>query len=374
MLRLPRLLSALVIFLLLTVPALGQQSVAVNDSRPAQALVAAEFPSVESVARIQGPLTFCGESVPLQLPDVRERIEKEILLMHWDRAQTLLWIKRTGRYFPHIESLLRANRMPDDLKYLPVIESALRLSVGSNRGARGIWQFIRSTGRKYGLEVDGYVDERRNFYSATKAAIRYLSDLHDQFKSWPLAAAAYNMGENGLEKAIKKQEIRDYYQLHLPTETERYVIRAIAAKMLLSNPDRYGFRLVPQDFYRPIRFDRIRLRCRGYTPLMLVAKAANTTYKNIRDLNPQFIRDRLPHGTHMLFIPEGAAKGFAERYKPLIEQYRAAHKGKVHRVRRGDTLLRIAQRYHMSLTKLLRLNNLTRKSTIHPGQTLIIRR
>ncbi len=337
-------------------------------------LVSADFPSVESVARIHGPLTFCGEQVPLYLPDVRERLEKELLLMHWDRAQTLLWIKRTGRYFPHIENLLRANKMPDDLKYLPVIESALRPNAGSNKGARGIWQFIRPTGRKYGLEVDRSIDERRNFYLATKAAIRYLSDLHTQFNSWSLAAAAYNMGEAGLGRAIKKQEINDYYQLRLHKETERYVIRAIAAKILLSNPVRYGFRLLQDDYYRPIRFDRIRLRCRGYTPIMLVAKAAGTTYKTIRDLNPQLVRDQLPHGTHILFVPKGAASGFAKRYKPLIAQYRAKHKGKVHKVRKGENLLRIAQKYRMSLNSLLRLNNLTRKSTIHPGQTLIIRR
>lgn len=339
----------------------------------AQDLQTAQFPSVESVCRIESPITFCGHEVPLHLRDVRERLEKEVLLMHWNRAQTLLWLKRTGRYFPHIEELLKANNMPDDLKYLPVIESALRPNVGSHAGARGIWQFIRSTGRKYGLEVDRCIDDRRNFYLATKAAIKYLKKLHEQFGSWALAAAAYNMGENGLEKAIKKQEIKDYYRLHLPEETERYVLRIVAAKLLMSDPARYGFRLLPTDFYQPVRFDRLKLRCRDWTPVMLVAKASNTTYKEIRDLNPQIQCDKLPVGTHLLFLPKGSAKKFAKRYKPLARKYRAEHQKVVHTVKRGESLLRIARRYHVSLSSLLRKNGLSRSCTIYPGQRLIIK-
>lgn len=355
----------------LAVPLQAQEFAPFDSTNP---MVAADFPSLESISRIQGPLTFCGEKVPLHLPDVRERIEKEVLLIHWDRAQALLWIKRSGRYFPHIERLLEAKNMPDDLKYLPVIESSLLPNAGSNKGARGIWQFIPGTGRKYGLEVDRYIDERRNFYLSTEAAMRYLTDLYGRFNSWSLAAAAYNMGENGLEKAIKKQDIRDYYQLDLSTETERYVIRAIATKLLLSNPDKYGFRLKKSDYYQPVQFDRIRLRCRDYTPLLLVAKAAQTTYKGLRDMNPQLIRDRLPHGSHLLFIPKGVAQDFGKRYKPLIKSYRAKHsKAVVHTVRRGENLHSIAKKYRVSLKRLMKLNKLNRKSTIHPGQKLTIK-
>ncbi len=324
--------------------------------------------------RIKGPLDFCGEPVPLDNPEVRERLEKEILLIQWDRAQMILWMKRTGRYFPHIERMLRLNHMPDDLKYLPVIESALRPTVGSHAGARGIWQFISSTGKKYGLRVDRYIDERRNFIFSTKAAVNYLKDLHAMFGSWTLSAAAYNMGESGLKKAVKNQETGNYYSLHLPEETQRYVIRAIVAKMIMSDPGKYGFRLLPEDYYQPVEYDRIRLRCRRYTPVMLVAKAAGTTYKNIRDLNPQIRRDKLPLGTHLVFLPKGAAEAFAEKYEPLITKYRAEVRGRVHKVSKGESLLRIAQKYRISLRQLLRLNNLKTSSTIHPGQVLIIER
>jgi len=330
------------------------------------------FPSLESAIRIKGPLHFCGEFVPIHLPEVRERLEKELLLMLWDRAQVILWLKRTGRYFPHIENVLAGASMPDDLKYIAVIESALKPHAGSNRGARGVWQFISSTGRNYGLTIDRYVDERRNFYLATKAAVRYLRNLNDMFGSWTLACAAYNMGEQGLQKRIEKQEVKDYYHLHLPRETQRYILRAIAAKLILSDPSRYGFDLQPGDYYPPQRFDRIRLKAKWSTPITLVAKSAGTYYKTIKDLNPQLLNDIIPRGEHTLFLPEGAARGFAKRYQPLIAKYRASFKGNTYVVKRGDTMTAIAKKKNVPLWRLLKANNLTSRSTIRPGQKLVI--
>lgn len=333
---------------------------------------AASFPSLESAIRIKGPLDFCGEFVPIHLPEIRERLEKELLLMLWDRAQVILWAKRTGRYFPHIEKVLRGANMPDDLKYVAVIESALKPHAGSNRGARGVWQFISSTGRKYGLTVDRHIDERRNFYLSTRAAVRYLRELHTQFGSWTLACAAYNMGENGLEKKIKRQEVKDYYNLHLPSETQRYVLRAIAAKMLLSDPARYGFDLRPEDYYKPTRFDRIKLKAKYPSPVLVVAKASGTYYKTIRDLNPQLLSDAIPKGEHVLFLPEGAAKDFSKKYQPLIAKYRKTHMPDTYVVKRGDSLTLIARRHNMSLWQLCKLNKLTTKSNIYPGQKLYL--
>ena len=330
----------------------------------------AAFPSLESAIRIKGPLHFCGEFVPLHLPEVRERLEKELLLMLWDRAQVILWLKRTGRYFPHLETVLKGARMPDDLKYIAVIESALKPEAGSGRGARGIWQFIGSTGRNYDLTVDSYIDERRNFFFSTRAAARYLTDLHEQFGSWTLACAAYNMGEQGLERQIEKQEVKDYYHLHLPTETERYVLRAIAAKLILTDPARYGFDLHPEDYYTPRKFDRIKLKAKYPTPLTLIAKAANTYYKNIRDLNPQLLSDIVPQGQHDLFLPEGAAEDFADRYQPLMAKYRQTLQPETYVVRRGDSLILIARRHDMTLYRLCTLNGLSSKATIRPGQRL----
>ncbi|EGB15013.1 Lytic transglycosylase catalytic [Pseudodesulfovibrio mercurii] len=332
----------------------------------------AAFPSLESAIRIKGPLNFCGEFVPLHLPEVRERLEKELLLMLWDRAQVILWLKRTGRYFPHIETVLRGARMPDDLKYIAVIESALKPKAGSSQGARGIWQFIASTAGNYDLTVDRFIDERRNFYFATRAAVSYLKDLHDRFGSWTLACAGYNMGEQGLEKQIEMQEVKDYYHLHLPEETQRYVLRAIAAKLILTDPARYGFDLHPDDYYKPGRFDRVKLRAKYPTPLTLVAKAAGTYYKTIRDLNPQFLGEIIPPGQHTLFLPEGSSGEFAERYHPLMAKYRETLKPETYVVKQGDSLTEIARQHDMSLYQLCKLNKLSRRATIHPGQKLLV--
>ncbi len=330
------------------------------------------FPSLESAIRIAGPIYFCGERVPLENRDIRERLEKEMLLMLWDRAQIILWLKRTGRYFPYIEKSLAKAGLPDDLKYVAVIESALKPHAGSNRGARGVWQFIKPTGRTYGLEIGRYVDERRNYHLATNAAIKYFKKLHSLFDSWALSCAAYNMGEEGLKKRIKRQEVKDYYRLDLPTETERYLLRAVVAKLLLADPARYGFDLAPSDYYRPHKMDPVRLKTRYSAPIVIVAKAAGTYYKAIKDLNPQLLNDVIPAGEHTIFLPAGTSEGFAKRYLPLINEYRKAYKGKTYTVRRGDTLTSIARKNKMPLWKLLKNNSLNSRSVIRPGQKLVI--
>ena len=346
--------------------------VAADEHKLLRPMQTSSFPSLESAIRIKGPIDFCGERVPLELADVRERLEKELLLMLWDRAQVILWLKRTGRYFPHIETILRGSGLPDDLKYVAVIESALKPHAGSSKGARGIWQFIPTTGRNYGLRVDRNIDERRSFHLSTRAAVKYFADLYAMFGSWSLAAAGYNMGEEGLKKRMKRQQVDDFYRLDLFTETERYVLRAVAAKLILSNPARYGFNLIPSDYYAAEPYDRVRLKNRHAAPLVIVAQAAGTWYKHIRDLNPHLLSDVVPSGEHTVFQPRGTAKGFAARYEPLMGEYRKTFKGKTYTVRRGDTLTRIAVRHDIPLWKLLRNNNLTRGSVIQPGQQLII--
>lgn len=365
-----------VLFLVLAflMPCLGGAPAAAGNAKPnvIHAVEQASFPSLESAIRISSPIYFCGERVPLERYDIRERLEKEMLLMLWDRAQVILWLKRTGRYFPYIEKSLAKAGLPDDLKYVAVIESALKPHAGSSRGARGVWQFIPTTGRNYGLQVDRYVDERRNAHLATNAAIKYFRDLYAQFGSWSLACAAYNMGEDGLSKRMKQQEVGDYYRLDLPTETERYLIRAVVAKLILADPARYGFDLRPADYYKPVPMDPVRLKTRHAAPIIIVAKAAGTYYKAIKDLNPQILRDVIPSGEHTVFLPAGASKGFAKRYLPLITEYRKTHKGSTYTVRSGDTLTAIARKNDLPLWKLLKYNNLHNRSVIRPGQKLII--
>ncbi len=227
----------------------------------AERLGSAQIPDLIRSARISGPLDFCGEPVELDNPEVRERLEKEMLLILWDRPQIVLWIKRSNRYFPIIEKKLQEHNLPQDLKYLAVIESALRPHAGSHKGAIGFWQFMKATGRKYGLVITSDKDERRNIFRSTEAAIAYFKDLHELFGSWTLSAAAYNMGEQGLQSQMLAQKSDNYYHLYLSLETQRYVMRAIAAKMILSAPAAYGFQFTAADLYPPLQYDRIILEC-----------------------------------------------------------------------------------------------------------------
>ncbi len=200
-----------------------------------------QFPSLISSVRISGPLDFCGEPVELENQDVRERLEKELLLTLWDRPQVVLWIKRSNRYFPIIEKMLREHNMPEDLKYIAVAESALRPHAGSKKGAMGFWQFLETSGRKYGLSINSEKDERRNIFRSTEAAIACFKLLHDILGTWTLSAAAYNMGEQGLLSEILAQKTDNYYHLYLPLETQRYVLRVISAKIILSGPRNLWF-------------------------------------------------------------------------------------------------------------------------------------
>ena len=243
----------------------------------AQAVTAApalDFSALIQAARIRGPLDFCGEPVPIEDPDVRERMEREMLLVLWDAPMVILWAKRAGRHMEAIEAALRANNLPPDLKYVPIAESSLRPHAGSPKGAMGFWQFMAPTGRKYGLRVDSEKDQRRNLADSTEAAIAYLQELHGLFGTWTLAVAAYNMGENGLSREIAAQETRDYYRLYLPLETQRYVFRILAAKLILSDQGRFGFHLKPEDLYLTAAVDVVSVDLPAETPVLAVARAA----------------------------------------------------------------------------------------------------
>ncbi|MDD2604829.1 MAG: lytic transglycosylase domain-containing protein, partial [Desulfobacteraceae bacterium] len=253
----------------------------------AAASAAAEFPALVEAIRISPPVDFCGEPVPLDHPEVAERLEIELLLMTWNRPQVLLWLKRAGRYFPEIEAILHQEGLPDDIKYLAVVESGLRPHAGSSAGAIGFWQFIRPTAQRYGLTVDNRKDMRRNLTASTRAAARYLKDLYAQFGSWHLAAAAYNMGEQGVAAEMLAQEVDDYYRLYLYLETQRYVPKAVVAKLIMSDPQRFGFRLGPQDLYSPYESESVDVVLAEETPLSLLARAAACDFKAIKDLNPE---------------------------------------------------------------------------------------
>jgi membrane-bound lytic murein transglycosylase D len=333
---------------------------------------AARFPSLISSLRIASPLTFCGERVPLEIQEVRERLEKELLLTLWDRPQVILWLKRSTRYLRHIEEMLRESDMPDDLKYIAIAESALRPHVRSREGAIGFWQFIPYTGLQYGLRISEHVDERRNLFASTRAAIRYLKDLYGAMGSWTLAAAAFNMGQEGLEAEILEQGTDDYYQLYLPLETQRFIFRIISAKLILSDPERYGFSLTKEDYYPPLEFDQIDLDCPQEVPIRIIAQAAGTHFKVIKDLNPEIRGHYLAKGSHRILIPKGSAGDFHHRFEGLLGQWLASKEEKTYIVREGDNLSLIADRFNVPLAALLIWNRLDLKEPIYPGDRLII--
>ena len=237
---------------------------------------------------IPNVMTFAGERVPLQDTDVRERLDREIHVNTYWHSNMLLMIKKANRFFSEIEPLLKKYNLPDDFKYLAVAESGLD-NVTSHAGASGFWQFMKATGKEYGLEINNYVDERYNLELATKVAAQYLINSKELFGSWTNAAAAYNAGNAGITKQMKRQDATDYYSLLLNSETGRYVFRILAFKEILSNPEKYGFYVDQEDLYQAIPTKTIIVN----TPVEDFAKFAKQqgiNYKILKIHNP-WLRD-----------------------------------------------------------------------------------
>lgn len=355
----------MVLVLWLTVGLLFSDSVLAADGDGAAP------PLLESI-RLEQPMTFCGEAVPLEDPAVREQMEKELLLSLWDRDQAILWLKRSSRYLPVIEALLAKAGLPDDLKYIALAESALRPHVGSPKGAIGFWQFLPETGRRYGLTVNESIDQRRNLIASTNAAVMYFSELHKRFDSWSLAAAAFNMGEEGLQAEILAQGVNNFYRLYLPQETQRYLFRILSAKLILTQPERYGFHLQDKDYYPPIIFSTVELTVYEETSLRVVAQAAQTDFKRIKDLNPELRGHYLAAGTYTLAVPESTTPGFQERFNLGHQKWSQQRKERIYIVQSGDNLSTIAEQFRVPLAAILIWNRIDLNSPLHPGDRLII--
>jgi hypothetical protein len=322
--------------------------------------------------RISGPLTFCNEPVPLSNPDVKERLEKELLVSLDNSDDVILWLKRANRYFPHIEKVLKNNSLPNDLKYIVIAESSLKPLATSNKGAVGFWQFIENTGSKYGMKINDDIDERRNFFISTEAAINYLKDIHEMFDSWTLAAAAYNMGEEGIKTEMLMQKVSNYYQLYLNQETQRYVFRILAAKIILSNPEKYGYYLTEEDLYKPLQFDSVEITANQPVPLHIVAQAANTYFKVIKDLNPHIKNYYLAIGKYNILVPKGSASGFSGRYENLLKQWHGEKAKSVYTVKKGENLSSIAKRFNVSVRAIMIWNGISSAKNVSSGDKLFI--
>ncbi len=331
------------------------------------------IPSLMDSIQFSGEIQFCEIKIPHEILGIRQRLEKEVLLAVHNRPQVILWMKRSARYFSIIEKILKQENLPLDLKYVPVVESALRPHSASSKGAIGYWQFLKDTGKRYGLRIDDTIDERRNIFKSTLAACSYLKKLNAEFDSYLLALAAYNMGEFGLNTQIETQENRDFFSLYLPLETQQYVFKIIAVKMILEQPEKYGFFLKETDLYPAFRFSKINFNSNAQIPIVMIAKAALIPFKTIKDMNPEIRGYHLDSGKITLLIPDGKEKGFKERFSKLLSASSKKYTTKFHVVQPGESLTRIAQQHEMTLVSLLRLNNFSFKKVIHPGDRLLIR-
>jgi peptidoglycan lytic transglycosylase D len=239
--------------------------------------------------QIPDNLDFAGEPMPLKNPDIYERMDKELLVNTYWQSNGLLMFKRASKYFPIIEPILKKNGIPEDFKYLAVIESGLT-NVVSPAGATGVWQIMPATAKENGLEVNDNVDERYHLEKATQVACKYLKKSKEELGSWTLAAAAYNAGNAGISKRLQEQNVRDYYDLLLGEETGRYVFRIVALKEILSNPAKYGFNFREKDLYTNVPTYEVKVD----TPVSDFTKFAEKygiNYKVLKLHNP-WLRDR----------------------------------------------------------------------------------
>jgi membrane-bound lytic murein transglycosylase D len=274
-------------------------------------------------SRIQNPvyqvvipqkITFAGESVPMQLFDVRESLDRELQVNTYWHSQTVLLLKRANRYFPIIEPILKEKGIPDDFKYLAVAESALTQAV-SPAQAVGFWQILEGTGKELGLEINAEVDERYHIEKSTYAACDYLIKSYKHYGNWTMTAASYNFGRNGINRQIERQNNNDYYDMVLGEETGRYVFRILALKAIFENPESYGFFMSKSDLYPPLKFYEVQIDS-SIESFAHFAANYNTSYKMLKFHNPWLRRSFLTNKLNKKYTIKIPEPGFRESAYP----------------------------------------------------------
>lgn len=258
---------------------------------------------------------FAGQKITFDRADLRERMDRELIAFTYSHNMSTLMIKRANKYFPQIEPILKRMGIPDDLKYLMVIESNLDPQAVSGAGAAGLWQFTQSTGREYGLEVNDNIDERYNTYKATEAACRFLLKAYGKYQNWMTVAASYNGGQQGMDRRIEQQHQTNAMDMWLVDETSRYMFRVLAAKMMFEDPSKFGFTFKREDLYPyiPIK-EQIKITD-PVEDLVKFAEDHKITYADLKRAN-LWLRDtklnNKSHRTYYIDIPDVKA----ERYNP----------------------------------------------------------
>ena len=268
-----------------------------------------QVPQIEEnnfvLPEIPKEMDFAGERIPLTDIDLKERLDKELLINNFWHSQTIRVLKRTRRWLPVIKKIMREEGIPEDLAYISIIESGFN-NVTSPAGAKGFWQLLEETGKEFGLTINEQVDERYHVEKSTRAACRFLNKAHKRFDSWTLAAASYNLGMFGVADNLERQGVDNYFDLSLNPETARYVFRILACKLIFESPQKYGFKLSPEDYYPPYRTKDIKIDS-TIENLYDLSIDNGITIKILRLLNP-WIRGRdfkVKKGEHFIFkLPE----------------------------------------------------------------------
>jgi membrane-bound lytic murein transglycosylase D len=288
------------------------------------------------------------------------------------RERFATWLARSQKYIPLMKNVFKSHGLPEDLVYIAFIESGFDPYAYSRSKASGPWQFIYWTGKRYGLRVNWWVDERRDPEKSTLAAAKYLKDLHERFECWYLAAAGYNAGEYKIINAVKRYRTVDFWKLaesrYLKRETKNYVPQMIAAALIAKDPKRYGFTDI--EYEEPLRYEKVKVP--ELTGLFLVAKACETSVEEIKNLNPELQRGVTPpnEDAYEIKIPFGKKDFFLKNFEVLqpLEKFQF----KTHLVKTGETLSGIARLYRVDLEPFFELNHLKRTSQISKGMTLLI--
>ncbi|MCJ7782684.1 MAG: transglycosylase SLT domain-containing protein [Desulfobacterales bacterium] len=288
------------------------------------------------------------------------------------RDKFVTWLGRSEKYIPFMKNVLKEHGLPGDLVYLSLIESGFNPYAYSRSKASGLWQFISLTGKRYGLKVNWWVDERRDPEKSTIAAAKYLKDLYQMFACWYLAAAGYNAGEYKIVKAMKLYRTEDFWMLtkhrYLKRETKDYVPQMIAAALIAKDPEKYGFTDI--EYQEPLRYEKVKVP--ALTDLSLIAMACETSLEEIKDLNPEIRRGVTPPNEteYEIKIPFGKKELFLKNFKAL--QPLGKFEFKTHLVKKGETLPMIAKSYWVDLEPMLEINHLNKTSPISKGMTLLI--
>lgn len=377
-----------------------------SDAVSASSTVAAQATSsvvsynfINQLLRLPIPesVSFCNEPVPLNFEDSYERLDYELVSILGSPVATTLWFKRAPRYFPLIETIIQEMGLPADLKYVALIESDLRSGAVSTAGAVGPWQFMLPTANFCGLNKNGWCDDRMHWERATRAALKHLSDLKNSLGSWALALAAYNAGQGRVSKALEEQGAYDFYSLRLARETERYVFRAIAAKLVMENPSWFGIDLKGARLYRPEAVSNVSITVPTVSVSVVgLARSVGVSYRRFLELNPWITAKELPRGTYDILVPSGRegllrdfVTGLAARPSAVQDLHSSLSIGpssaiaatsapvvnvRQHVVKKGDTLSSIAREYGVSVEDIREWNKMSKDASIQPGQKLLLRK